>query len=117
MKAWWFQNKSKTGRFFLTAGLIFLFLVIIALGGYFYYSDQNNLKADHSKESATRFTHLALAELDQNKLPFQENFSIKPVDWVNVDLAQKISLNNSGKKLALNPIGGNLKQLEFTNQE
>ncbi|HQB51153.1 MAG TPA: IPT/TIG domain-containing protein, partial [bacterium] len=116
MKAWWFQNKSKTGRFFLTAGLIFLFLVIIALGGYFYYRYQNNLKADHSKESATRFTHLALAELDQNKLPFQENFSIKPVDWVDVQLENKITVNNSGEKLALTPVGADLSRREFVSE-
>ncbi|HNW56098.1 MAG TPA: IPT/TIG domain-containing protein, partial [bacterium] len=115
MSARWFQNKSKTSRFLLTTGLVFLFLAIIGLGGYFCY--KNNLTKTNSKTPASRFTHLAVDKLDQTKLSFKEDFSTQPAELVDVKLDEKITVNNSGEKLSLKPVGGNLSQREFVNQE
>lgn len=113
MRAQWFNRRPKTNRFFLTVGLLFLFLLIIGCGGYFLYQKQAKQNTAKAVPVATRFSHQPLEKLDQTKLNFKTDFSVKPVDWVDVQLENKITVNNSGEKLSLTPIGADLSRREF----
>ncbi len=116
MLAQWFNKQSKTNRFSKTVGLLFLFLLIISLGGYWYYQRSVKKIDTPSVVPATRFIRQPLEQLDQTKLNFKNDFSVKPVDWVDVQLENKITVNNSGEKLALTPVGADLSRREFVGE-